>query len=180
MNKLDHYYLQLKSLLPHGRAWEISKDHLLNKVIRSIAAYISKFEKEKERALSELFVENPDRFLEQWEKFLELESNYSKELRRLKLRQFITKRPFSLSRNYFVSLCAEFGFVVEEIKEFRPFRAGESCAGEKLTNGYDWARYWIIVVDLKKSRPTVSQKYLEQQINKFRPGHTNLSIEYRG
>ncbi|MBF0207547.1 MAG: DUF2313 domain-containing protein [Oligoflexia bacterium] len=185
--KIEQYFYQLKSLLPLGRAWELSPNHLLLKILRAVAAVLIKFEEEKERALAELFVKSPDVLLPDWERYLGIKTtegdksiniNTGNQLRQIKLRHYFRRGEVFSNRQYFENYCQDYGYVVTEIREFRPFMAGVSSAGEVLSNGRDWARHWIIEIDLAKSTPLVNKEFLEQQLQSIRPGHSILKVSY--
>jgi uncharacterized protein YmfQ (DUF2313 family) len=178
------YYNQILSLLPPGKAFKLSHNHIIFKIFRGMARSFVKFEKRINQLRDEFFIERPHELLDEWEDFLEISKEFEfihendyLTFRQIRLKNRFIKKRVSHSRETFINCAKDFGYYATSIEEFTPFMAG-SFAGSPLANEYDWSRTWYLNIDLSKSTPTITKKSFENYFQRIKPGHTILKIKY--
>lgn len=146
MTKIDQYTSFLKTLLPPGRAWARASISTVSKFLEGLAAEMVRLDQRTGDLLLEADPRATAELLPEWERMLGLPDGCSglaitlQERRAAILAKLITKG--AISKQFFIDLAASLGFEIT-ITEFRPFRAGHSCAGDALTNG-DWVVAWRV------------------------------------
>jgi uncharacterized protein YmfQ (DUF2313 family) len=93
------------------------------------------------------------------------------------------------SREFFVGVVERLGYTAE-IDDFPPFRAGQSAAGDQLTNE-NWLFWWMVRVPETKTYEFKAywsaageplrhwgDQLLECAINKLKPAHTAVTFHY--
>jgi len=90
---------------------------------------------------------------------------------------------------YYIGLAKPLGYAVT-ISDYRPFRAGRSCAGDELTNE-PWIHWWMVrapettTFDFKAGVSCAGEPVrswgaapLECLIKRFKPAHTDVIFAY--
>lgn len=210
--------------LPRGEVWPRSPESTLVQFISGLMGLVELWARDVYTFLViEAFPPTSFRLLPDWERVLGLPEPcfpvaQTLEERRLQVREKLARRPGGQSRPYFIGLAerlgyhqpgpsesdleAEIGFQVGQldqirIKEFRPFMAGMSRAGDTTwTIAPPKMRFcWIVTLPGDRltwfrcgaSRSGVDTHLtirraddLECVMRKLKPGHTNLIFDYTG
>ncbi len=188
------YLGRLQALLPSGVVWPRDEDAWLTVLLRSLAASFARLHNRGVDALDEADPRNATETLPEWEQDFGLPDLCSAEAattlqeRRRVVHNKMTARG-GQSPAYLAERAAALGFPVT-ITEYRPFRAGMSCAGDPLTNG-PWAHAFRVnapAVTVVQFRAGVSaageplakwgNELLECGIKTRRPAHTSPLFGY--
>lgn len=192
--KAVNYREQLKALLPSGEAFPQHRGSNLDKVIDAMSVEFSRVDGRADQLSVDAIPNTTAEMLTDWERVAGLPDNCSGLLpetvqaRRNDLVSKLTSRG-GQSRDYFIAMAAALGYTIT-IEEFRPFRAGESLAGDRLTND-DWVYTWRIrgpEITVNYFRAGLSSageplaywgnQALECRMAKTKPAHTILIFAY--
>lgn len=187
------YAGQLAALLPSGPAWPRNRDSKLVALLEALAVEAARVDERGGELLSEMTPDTTFEMLPDWELAAGLPDYCDDVVETISQRRdALLARLRSLggqSPAYFVALAETFGFAIS-VTEYRPFRAGMSCAGDGLTNG-DWVFTWQINAPSETVFPfraglgvageplaTWGNSRLECLMERFRPAHTLLIFTY--
>ncbi|QPC44014.1 DUF2313 domain-containing protein [Kaustia mangrovi] len=144
----EAYARQLRRLLPQGAAWTSEPEGPLHRVIRAIADAFARIDLRAEDLVQELDPRTTLELLPDWERVLGLPDECITAPQTVsERRDAVVAKYTSLggqSIAFYVGLAAKLGYDIE-IREFVPFRAGLSRAGDPLTNPPAWPHTWTIV-----------------------------------
>lgn len=186
------YFKLLRSLFPKGRFWtsKDTKEKNLYKFLKALSKEPARFDDSVEKLSKDFMPIFTSDFLPMWEKMLNLPDecdnveNQTFEQRRRRVLQVLRLRG-GQNKDFFKTLAANFGFDIDviEVEDQPPFRAGQSRAGDRLTNG-EW-RYAFVVsaptssvvrfrAGSRAGEPllSVTNDTLECLIEKHKPAHS--------
>ncbi|WP_251976707.1 YmfQ family protein [Salinicola avicenniae] len=190
----ESYREQLAALLPQGAVWPRDGDARLSTLLVALAQEFARVDRRADDVIRESDPRRALELLEDWER------NYGlPEPCVANLEQTLQERRDALvskmtttggqSRRYFIDICAALGYDVT-IEEFRPFRVGQSCVGDDLTNG-PWQFTWrvrapaVTVRTFKAGRSAVGEplrkwgnELLECKVSRLAPAHTIVQFAY--
>ena len=193
-HSVSEYAELLKKLLPPGSAFPRDPGTNLEKVLLGCAEEFARVEARGEFLAIDVVPASTVELLPDWERVAGLPDKCSGELE-----QTIQGRRNALvaklsstggqSVGYFIEVARQLGYVIE-IKEFRPFRAGLSAAGDALTNG-DWVYTWKIdapettIIEFRAGISAAGEPLrswgnsaLECKLNQLKPAHTVALFGY--
>jgi len=141
------YLLQLQALLPPGDAWPREPDAVLTRLLLGLAHELARVDGRAGNLLDEVDPRTALEMLAEWERVCGLPDSCAPlgetiQRRRAAVVARLTARG-GQSPAYYVALAAALGYAVE-IEEFRPFRCGESGAGDALYDD-DAVHAWRVV-----------------------------------
>lgn len=190
----DDYREQLKSLLPPGAAFRRDRGSVLDKLLDAMAQELARIDARADALATDAVPNATTELLPDWEGVAGLPDNCSGALRptiqarRADLVAKLTSRG-GQSVRYFIEVAAALGFTIT-ITEFRPFRVGQSTAGDDFANG-DWIFTWRInapaetVTYFRVGQSTAGEPLaswgnsnLECRMNQIKPAHTILIFAY--
>ncbi|MFC3716795.1 YmfQ family protein [Luteimonas soli] len=190
------YREQLQALLPQGRAWSRSPDATVTHYLDAAAEEYARVHARADALVDESIPTSTNEMLVDWEGVAGLPDNCSGTLRDTlqgRRADLVSKLVSSggQSREYYTRVAASLGFEVE-IEEFKPFRAGRSVAGDRVSNG-DWKFTWrvrsaeVTVTHFRAGRSAAGEPIarwgndaLECRIQGVKPAHTQLQFAYGG
>lgn len=198
---LEKYVGLIKGLLPQGWAWRRirERDSKFHELASSIAPELCRVEERGLKLFTEAICGSTFELLEDWERFLGIPDectpdDYDPSLseRRARVCQKLTTKG-SQNSAFFILLAEQLGYDTANIETFNyvSFRAGRGRAGDRLTNGEDWAYTWAITLPASIVRyfragsgsagerlRIFSNEELECVVNKFKPAHTIVLFIY--
>lgn len=140
------YLRMLLSLLPGGLAWPRESDTTAYNVADAMAQELQRIDSRVQDLLRQSDPRTTTELLSDWERVVGIPDECSGVSTSLQARRNEVVARLtgggSLSRQFFIDFAAYLGFEIE-IYEYRPFRAGLSCAGDPLSNG-DWIFVWEV------------------------------------
>lgn len=190
------YGRQLGQLLPPGPAWTSEPDSQLQRLLRAFGESFARAHARADDLDREIDPSLAHEILERWESVLGLPDKCSGLLESTLQgrRNAVVAKLFSTggqSIEFFQGVARSLGFDVV-IKEFRPFRAGMSAAGDPLTNG-DWVYTWQVnapettIIPFRCGLSAAGEPLrawggdsLECKINQLKPAHTIVLFGYGG
>ncbi len=190
----DDYLAQQQALLPRGPAWPRDANAMLTALLAAKAEEFARVDHRAESLSIEANPETTAELLADWERVTGLPDNCSGSLRETvqgRRQDLIAKLTSTGGQSvpYFVGMAAAAGFAVS-IEEPKPFSAGRSCAGDRLTNGA-WIYAWIAhapassVIHFRAGlscagEPLASwgNSVLECRFNQLKPAHTIVRFAY--
>lgn len=145
--KLERYTRLLKRLLPRGKAWLAEPGSDLEKLLEGTAVELERVD---DRASIDLLNEadpsTTNELITDWERVTGIPDGCIVQETTLPKRREQVLSKLSArggqSPQFFIDLAEQLGFTIT-ISEFREFKAGESKAGDPLTNG-DWVHTWRV------------------------------------
>ncbi|WP_052742278.1 YmfQ family protein [Pseudomonas frederiksbergensis] len=188
------YLEQLKTLLPPGQAFPREAGTTLHNLLGGMAIELARVDSRGESLPIEANPASTNELLVDWERVAGLPDKCSgvlEETLQGRRNALLTKLTSTggQSREYFIELAQSLGYTVT-IKEFRPFRAGMSRAGEALTNGA-WVFTWLIrspevnVTEFRAGLSAAGERLrtwgndtLECKLNQLKPAHTITIFAY--
>lgn len=194
MPTADEYREQLKALLPPGQAFPRDRGTNLNLLLDGMAQELARLDSRALRVTEEAIPTTSLELLPDWERVTGLPDKCvgTLETTLQGRRNAVAAKLFSTggqSIQFFLGVAASLGFDVS-IKEFRPFRAGRSRAGDPLSNG-DWVFTWrinapeVTVIPFRAGRSFAGEPLrawgndiLECKFNQIKPAHTVLQFAY--
>jgi len=141
------YKAILQGLLPTGLIWPRDSEAILSRVLEGAAVELARVDGRAEDLVDEADPRATLEMLTDWERVCGLPGECADVslqtlwARRAALVARLTYRG-GQSRQYFIDLAAAHGYQVT-ITEFKPFKAGQSKAGDRV-NGEAWAHAWRV------------------------------------
>ncbi len=190
----DDYGHLLNQLMPPGVAWSTDPGSNLQLLLRAFGESLGQAHGRADDLDREVDPAQTHEILDRWEGVLGLPDKCSGalEVTLQGRRNAVLAKLFSTggqSRAFIQGVARALGYEVT-INEFRPFRAGLSCAGDPLTNG-DWVFTWrvnateVTVVPFRAGQSTAGEALrawgndtLECKLNQIKPGHTDVLYGY--
>lgn len=188
------YGRQLGQLLPPGPAWTSEPDSQLQRLLRAFGESFARAHARADDLDRETDPGQTLEIIERWEEVLGLPDRCSGTLENTLQgrRNAVLAKLFSVggqSVEFFQGVASSLGYSIT-ITEFRPFRAGLSCAGDPLTNG-DWVHAWrvnapeVVVIPFRAGQSVASEPLqtwgnepLECMLNRLKPAHTLIITGY--
>lgn len=193
----EEYTQLLRDLLPPGQAFRRDTGTNLERVLTGMAPEFSRVEARADTLALEANPATTTELLVDWERVTGLPDNCSGELEETiqGRRQAVLAKLASVggqSIPYFIEVARQLGFEIT-ITEFRPFRAGISRAGDRLTNGPEWPFVWQVnarettIISFRAGLSAAGEPLrswgnsaLECKINQLKPAHTLVIFSYGG
>lgn len=189
------YLRQLQALLPQGAAWPHDDDAVLTNLLSAFASGFSQVDTRAEQLVNEAVPRTTAELLSDWERIAGLPDSCvmsATQIQSLAQRRAALAARLAMlggqSKAYFVALAAALGYSIS-ITEFRPFRAGQSCAGDPVAT--NWSFVWQVNARLNTIIPfragnavagdpinSWGNKALECVIGRFKPANTNVVFSY--
>jgi len=145
----EAYASQLTALLPPGAAWTCEADSVLAALLLAMAQEPARVDSAAHELLAELDPFQTFQLLTRWESECGLPDTCSQLGETVsQRREAVVAKLASLggqTPEYFADLATILTGQICTIKEYRPFRAGRSHAGDPLSNG-DWVFTFAVVV----------------------------------
>jgi len=190
------YLAQLQALLPQGPAWPRDADAELTRLLAAWADEMARIDARAADLVEEADPRTTAELLADWERVAGLPDACVEALAGA---QTTAQRRAALvgklttiggqSAAYYIALAASLGYAIT-VTEFRPFRAGQSCAGDALTND-EWIFAWQVnapettIVDFAAGRSCAGDplrawgnELLECVITRLKPAHTHVLFAY--
>jgi len=139
LNREDYLHL-LKSLLPNGKAWEVSRTSFFYRILEAISDEFSRVQIRIEDLLNELNPAKTQEMLTDWEKLLGIPNECTGSISELtyQARKKLVYTYYTMTGGtrpeYYKELIKNFGFDIE-VNEIKNFRTGLSSVGQGLNNG---------------------------------------------
>lgn len=188
------YSSAIHKLLPSGKAWNKEEGSNLDKLVQGSSEEFLRVEKRANELVIELDPTRSTELLPDWEKLLGLPDEAFGAPESIQERRGIVTLKLSLrggqSRQYYIDLIKRLGFDIS-IKEFRPFRAGQSSAGDALNVHNDWRHTWMVQMEQAvafyfragqssagDSLVSFRNSIVQGVINKLKPAHTNVIFSF--
>jgi uncharacterized protein YmfQ (DUF2313 family) len=190
----EDYGRQLGQLLPPGPAWSHEPNGKLQRLLRAFGESLARAHVRADDLDRETDPAQALETLERWEDVLGLPDRCSGtlEITLQGRRNAVLAKLFSTggqSVEFFQGVARSLGYTVT-ITEFRPFRAGLSCAGDPLTND-DWVYTWRVnapettVIPFRAGQSVASEPLqawgnepLECMLNRLKPAQTLVITAY--
>lgn len=192
----EDYHEQLWQLMPQGLAWSRKPDGTDDRLLAGMADELARIDaRAVYLCLREFYAQTTRELLPDWEH----EYGLPDECRTLgetldqrieDLLQKIRARG-GQSIEYFLDLLLALGIVNISITEFRPFRAGINCAGDRLY-GVEWQFVFALLIPTERMwlfragrnaagdplRHWKRNEFVECIINRLKPAHTYAIFGY--
>lgn len=175
MNALD-YLGQFFRLLPKGRAWRVTPDTVMGKLLAAFAEGAAAFDQRLLDLIEEADPRTTTEMVDAWERFVGLPDGCTGALtdiddRRAAIWQKLTSQG-GQSRSYFIEVAARLGYVVT-IQVFEPLYCTGLCDGTVFDES--WRFVWQVTVAGADSAPV-----LECVLSRLRPAETVVFFTYEG
>lgn len=189
----DQYNEQIEQLLPQGQAWPREAGTTMRQLTRALAEEFARIDARGQDMLREALPQTTLELLAEWERVAGLPdpcvttSQTIQERRNALLARLSSSG--GQSRAFFIALAEYLGFTVT-ITEFRPFRAGISCAGDPACDT-EWTFVWRInapettVTYFRAGQSAAGEplrkwgnELLECVMSRVKPAHTHLIFGY--
>lgn len=152
----DDYARMLGQLLPTGAAWSREDGTVLAELLRAMGSEPARVDAMAHELLTELDPQQTLQLLSQWETMCGLPDQCSQAEETIAERRAAVVAKLSAqggqTPDYFAELATLLAGGVCTVKEYRPFRAGKSRAGDPLSNG-QWAHTFAIKAPATPIRP---------------------------
>lgn len=190
----DHYKQLLKLLMPPGEAFPRDVGTNMDALLHGLAEEWARIDARGERLIIDGLPATTNELLTDWERVTGLPDKCAGTLETTMQgrRNAVVSKLTSTggqSKSYFIAVAKALGYDVT-ITEFRPFRAGFSRAGDRLTNG-DWVYAWQVnspettIIDFRAGQSCAGEPLrawgndtLECKINQLKPAHTIAIFSY--
>lgn len=190
----DAYATQLAQLLPPGAAWTHEDGTVLAALLAALAQEPARVDAMAHELLAELDPHQTLQLLPQWEAMCGLPDQCSQVGETIAERRAAVLAKLSAqggqTPEHFAELATLLAGAVCTVREYRPFRAGMSCAGDPLSNG-PWAHTFAVEAPATSVRPFLAgqgcageplrrwgNERLECTIRRLAPAHTIVSFHY--
>ncbi len=177
MATAPEYLLQLKSLLPTGRAWPREPGTWLEKVLTFLSQEPARIDLQARSLFDEADPRTADLLLPDWERVLGIPDGCvplaaDKPSRRLAAHHKLSAQG-GQSSAYFVGVAADLGFTATVV-EYAPARLGDRL-GQRCY-GVSWQFTWKLSVSA--STGAFDHSVLECVIGRISPAHTSVFFGY--
>ncbi|MGE0109749.1 MAG: YmfQ family protein [Bdellovibrionales bacterium] len=183
----------LKALLPRGRVWPSEEGTIQDQLVSGLAVGQVRITSRANNLLKDAFPATALELLTDWEKTLALPDSDLPAPETLQARHaFVVAKFIGLggqSVSYYKRYAKRLGYEIE-VRQYTPFRAGQSCAGDPVCS-QEWAHRWDIITNLNTKtlfRAGLScageplaywnDEVLEKALEKVKPAHTVLRFFY--
>lgn len=190
----DAYATQLAQLLPPGAAWTHEEGSVLAALLLALAQEPARVDATAHEMLTELDPAQTLQLLPKWEAMCGLPDQCSQVGETIAERRAAVLANLSAqggqTPGHFAELATLLAGAVCTVREYRPFRAGMSCAGDPLSNG-PWVHTFAIEAPATPVRPFLAgqscageplrrwgNERLECTIRRLAPAHTIVSFHY--
>lgn len=190
----EEYASQLGQLLPPGAAWTREDGTVLAALITAMAQEPARVDAFAHELLTELDPPQALQLLERWEALCGLPDQCSQPTETIAERRVAVLAKLTVqggqTPEYFAELATLLAGAVCTVREYRPFRAGRSCAGDPLSNG-SWVHAFAVQVPATSIRcfragqgcageplRTWGNERLECIIRRLAPAQTNVRFHY--
>ena len=190
------YRALLQALLPTGGAWPRAAAAVLTKLLHGLAGEPTRGHNRACDLVEESDPRTAAETITDWERVTGLPDACAAaevvtlQQRRAAVHAKLTARG-GQSRQFYIDLAAALGYAIT-ITEFRPFRVGQSTAGDPCTDE-DWWFVWQVnapettIIEFKAGASTAGEplrawgnKPLECVITRLKPAHTEVQFAYGG
>ncbi|MHC1701810.1 MAG: YmfQ family protein [Humidesulfovibrio sp.] len=141
------YAAQLAALLPQGPAWPREPDTVLARLLDGLAEEPARVDAAAHALLTELDPQQALELLEAWERMCGLPDGCSQPGETIAERREAVVLRLSAQGGqtpaYFAEVATLLAGAMCTVREYRPFRAGRSSAGDPLSNG-DWPHAFTV------------------------------------
>lgn len=192
--KAEDYASQLVALLPPGAAWQPEDGTVLWALLQALAQEPARVDAAAHELLTELDPSQTLQLLERWEALCGLPDQCSQPGETIaERREAVVSKLTDLggqTPSYFAELATLLAGAVCTVREYRPFRAGMSYAGDLLSNG-DWVHTFAIqapetpVRTFRAGQSTAGDplrkwgnERLECTIRRLAPAHSIVKFHY--
>ncbi|MEF2145114.1 MAG: putative phage tail protein [Desulfovibrionaceae bacterium] len=139
------YARMLRSLLPEGWAWARERTALLSALLQGLACELARVDVSAHDLDREADPRSASLLLDEWERMLGLPDACSLSAQTLAERRAAVVLKLTAtggqSAAYYEALASAYSGLECAVREFQPFRAGISRAGDPLTND-PWTHVW--------------------------------------
>jgi len=188
------YARMLAGLLPRGWAWNRESGSRLSLLLAGLSEELSRVDAAAWELLEESDPRTTVRLIGEWESELGLPDACSFSAQTLAERRAAVLLKLTAtggqSRAYFKGLAESYSGQLCEVREFRPFRAGQSASGDALTND-DWTHVWelhaagLVLREFAAGGAVAGEplrswgnETLECVIGRLKPAHTRVIHSY--
>ncbi|MBD1412849.1 DUF2313 domain-containing protein [Burkholderia contaminans] len=189
----DDFTRALHALFPRGRVWPRDSDATQSQAIAGLAAIYARNASRSAALLVDSFPASTLELLPEWESTLGLPDPCAGESPTIQQRRNQVVARFANSGGqsaaYFKSFALNLGYTVA-VRNFAPFRCGQSRAGDSL-GGVEWFYTWAINAPLNtvtrfrtgqstagEALATWNNAVLECELKAVSPAHTYLLFQY--
>jgi uncharacterized protein YmfQ (DUF2313 family) len=193
MMNAAQYRDQLLALAPPGKALPTELESVFALLLLAMADEQARVDGRADDVLIELDPRTATELLSDWERVCGLPGQCSRASETIQERResahLVITAQGGQSPAYFEEAAATLG-VAATVEEFRPFRAGQSSAGEPLTNE-PWTHAWLMRGPEEIVKPFVAggssagdplakwgNEALECHISRLAPAHTIVTFAY--
>lgn len=190
----EEYASQLAQLLPSGAAWNCEDGTVLAALLLALAQEPARVDATAHELLAELDPHQTLQLLPQWEAMCGLPDQCSQPGETMAERRAAVVAKLSAqggqTPEYFAEMATLLSGAVCTVREYRPFRAGRSCAGDPLSNGA-WSHTFAIEAPQTPVRSFLAgqgcageplrrwgNERLECTIRRLAPAHTIVKFHY--
>lgn len=189
----DDFARALHALFPRGRVWPRDSDTIQSQAISSLAAIYARNASRAAALLVDSFPASTLELLPEWESTLGLPDPCAGESPTVQQRRNQVVARFANSGGqsaaYYTNFALNLGYTVT-VRNFAPFRCGQSRAGDSL-GGVEWFYTWAINAPLNtitrfrtgqsttgEALSTWNNAVLECELKALSPAHTYLLFQY--
>jgi uncharacterized protein YmfQ (DUF2313 family) len=189
----ESYQRMIEALLPSGKVWNLEQGSVLSQLIAGCAEELARIDNRANELLTEILPNYTNELLGDWERVAGLPDPCSGPLPTVQQRRaaLISKliSTGGCTPQYFIDVAAALGFATT-IEEFKPFKAGESAAGQPA-NGAEWQFAWKMtsslstIFDFRAGQSSAGEplrawgnEILECAISRIKPAHTVCLFAY--
>ena len=190
----DDYARMMGQLLPQGAAWTLEDGTVLAALIHAMASEPARVDATAHELLAELDPHQTLQLLPWWEAMCGLPDQCSQPGETIAERRAAVVAKLTAqgaqTPEYFAELATLLAGAVCTVREYRPFRAGASCAGDPLSNGA-WAHAFAVQAPATPVRSfcagqgcageplrTWGNERLECAIRRLAPAHAIVNFHY--
>lgn len=191
--KTSDFARALQSLMPRGRVWPRDSDAVQSQAMTGLAAIYAESSDRAQALIADAFPASTVELLPEWEETLGLPDPCAGEAATVQQRRNQVVARFANSGGqspaYYINFALNLGYTVK-VKNYAPFRCGQSHAGDSL-GGVDWFYTWAINAPLNtvtkfragqstagEALATWNNNVLECELSAVKPAHTALLFQY--
>lgn len=189
----EHYFSQLKALLPRGLLWDSLVENELGQILQAEAEELARVDARADDLINEADPRTAFELLPEWEQDYALPDPCLADgltlERRLEILYAKVTSQGGQSRPFFIELAASLGYTVT-ITEFDPFTVA-STVDESLY-GDNWQFAWqvnapsetidylTVASDVSTALASWGNERLKCAITRLKPAHTHVLFSYGG